>query len=271
MIFQNFLKKFFFKIFIFDLILGLKNFRFWKSYALNDLKSKHRRASLGLFWIIINTSLFIFFIGGVLRRAFNLENENYLLYLASGYITWIFVQNCVVNSCNILTESKSFLKTKNFPISVYILRLIYKEILIFSVNFTIIIILLLFAKFPGLNNIFLIFFALIITILTAIWISFIVSIVCLKFYDLKFFINSIMRLLFFASPIIWINREGSKFLDILITFNPVSYFILAIRNPLMGETVSIDVWIMIVGISIFCLIISILIYVYAKDKINYLL
>ena len=264
--------KLFFKIFIFDFIVGLKNNRFWRSYAFNELKSKHRRSLLGLFWIIINTFLFISFIGVVLRKAFFVEDEKYLLYLASGYITWIFIQNCVTNSCNILIESKSFLKTKNWPISIFIFKLIYKEIIIFCLNFTIILIFLLsFKHYPGLNNILLIFCSLIITILTAVWISFIVSIACLKFYDLKFFINSIMRLLFFATPIIWFHREGEKFLDLIITFNPVTYFILAIRNPLIGEVVPIDVWIAIISISTSCLIISILIYAYAKDKINYLL
>ena len=79
----------------YDIIFGAKNFQFWTVFATNDVKSKYRRSKLGQGWITLSVAIFLVVIGSLYQRIFNSANELYLAYLAVGYVTWLFFQDCV--------------------------------------------------------------------------------------------------------------------------------------------------------------------------------
>jgi ABC-type polysaccharide/polyol phosphate export permease len=51
--------------------------------------------------------------------------------------------------------------------------------------------------------------------------------------DLRFMMQSIMRLLMFATPIFWYPAESGVRM-VATVFNPLAHYISIIRNPLMG-------------------------------------
>ena len=118
------------KNFFLDIFLGIKKYNFWMTYGINDIKTKYRRTKLGQWWITLSVALFLFIIGGFFKGAFYADFDIYLAYLSVGYISWLFMQDCVNGGCNILIQSKSFLLQKSWPISIFIFRFIYREIII---------------------------------------------------------------------------------------------------------------------------------------------
>ena len=167
-----------FKVSFSDISLGIKKFNFWTTYGLNDIKAKYRRTKLGQWWITLSVALFLFIIGGFFKGAFYADFDIYLAYLSVGYISWLFMQDCVNGGCNILIQSKSFLLQKSWPISVFIFRFIYREIIILLHHAVLLIPIFLWLGYlPGMSSIILSLCGLILTMFTAIWVSLFFSII----------------------------------------------------------------------------------------------
>ena len=73
--------------------------------------------------------------------------------------------------------------------------------------------------------------------LFSFWVSFIVAIISLRFRDFPPIIQSIMRLAFFATPIIWIERDLGDFGGLLLLINPFLWFLKIVRDPLIGYSI----------------------------------
>ena len=258
------------KNFFLDIFLGIKKFNFWKTYGVNDIKSKYRRTKLGQWWITSSVALFLIIIGGFFKETFYDDSHIYLAYLSVGYISWLFMQDCVNGGCNILIQSKSFLLQKSWPISVFIFRFICREIIILLHHVVLLIPIFLFLGYSqGISGIVLSLCGLILTIFTAIWVSLFFSIICLRYLDISLFIKSTMRMIFFATPIIWIDRNFGQIGELMILYNPFAYFIKIIRDPLLGYGFPSEAWIVAIVISISCFFISLTTLSITKNKLNY--
>jgi len=253
-----------------DISGGIKNYQFWITFGNNDIKSKYRRTKLGQWWITLSVAIFIFVVGGIFGTTFYSEYEFYLVYLSIGYISWLFMQECINVGSSILTQAKPFLLQKNWPKSIFILRLIYREMLILLHHILLLPIIFIWLGFlPGINNIIISLCGLIFTIFTAFWVVLFVSIIGIRYRDFPKLIQSLMRMAFFTTPIIWIDRNIGKFGEIVIIYNPFVYFLKIIRDPLLGHGFPSDAWIVAIIISIFCILISLITLSITKDKLNY--
>lgn len=252
------------------ILSGIKKYKFWSVYGLNDVKAKYRRTKLGQWWITISIALFILIIGVLLKENFYSDFDLYLVYLSAGYIAWLFLQDCVISSCNTLIQSKQFLLQNNWPVTVFIFRIIYREIIVLLHHSVLLLgIFIWFGHFPGLINTILSLCGLIFVIFTTIWVCLILSILCLRYTDLASLMQSLMRFFFFATPIFWVDRNLSGYGELIILFNPFSYFISIIRDPLMGYDFPYEAWFIAIIISIAMFFISLITLYFTKKKISY--
>lgn len=253
-----------------DIADGIKNYQFWMTFGSNDITSKYRRTKLGQLWITLSIAIFILVLGVIFGNNFYPENEIYLAHLSVGYISWLFMQDCVNSGSSILTEGKPFLLQKNWPKSIFILRLVYRETLIFLHHIVLLPIIFIWLKIlPGINDLIFGLCGLIFTIFTAFWVVLFVSIIGIRYRDFPKVIQSLMRIAFFTTPIIWVDRSIGRLGEILITYNPFVYFLKIIRDPLLGNGFPSDAWIVASIISIFCILISLITLSITKDKLNY--
>ena len=91
-----------------DWAQGIKKRSLWSYLALQEIKRRYRRSTLGPFWITISMTIMIFAMGPLYSQIFKVNLENYFLYLSIGYIVW----NLIFNTINDLTES--FLSSEKF-------------------------------------------------------------------------------------------------------------------------------------------------------------
>ena len=259
-----------FKNSLLDIVQAIKNYQFWITYGKNDIISNYRRTKLGTWWVTLTVVFFIIVIGGIFRGAFYPNESAYLAYLSIGYISWIFMQDCVTGSCSILIQSKPFMLQKEYPVSLFALRFIYKEIMILLHHVAIIPIVFIWLGYlPSINEMIFGLCGLLFSIFTAFWVSLFLSIICLRYLDLAYLIRSLMRMAFFATPVIWIDKNIGKFGEMISVYNPFGYFLKIIRDPLLGYGFPSDAWFVAIIISIFCIIISLITLSITKNKITY--
>ena len=239
-----------FKEAIYDLTNGAKNHEFWMTFGMNDVKAKYKRSRLGQWWITLSVALFIFVIAGLFRGVFSVESDNYLAYVSVGYVLWLFMQDSINTGTVILAQAKPFLMQRKWPISTFVYRLVYREILIFLHHIVLLPpIFMWLGLWPGFVYMAYAFLGLAMVIFTGFWVVMIVSIIGLRYRDIQPIIQSFLRMAFFATPIIWLNRDLGAMGNWIVMLNPFSYFVQLVRDPLLDQVFPTQAWLVAIGIT----------------------
>ena len=97
---------------------------------------------------------------------------------------------------------------------------------------------------------------IVLFILNGLWCALLLGLLCARYRDLNPTVGSIIQLSFFVTPIIW---DPSLLPDrqFILLYNPFYHFIESIRGPILGDTVPIETWLILLCITIvgWCIII----------------
>lgn len=253
-----------------DVIAGAKQYEYWTVFGMNDIKAKYRRSKIGQWWITLSVATFIFVIGGLYRGIFDADSGTYLVYLAVGYITWLFIQDSVNLGCMIIIQAKSVMMQQSWPISTFVYRLIYREILIFAHHIILVpLILIWVGLWPGFGGILLSFLGFILVVFTAFWVAMLLAIISLRYRDFPPIAQSVIRVAFFATPVIWIERNLGTFGEWVVLLNPFGYFLKIVRDPILGYGFPTQAWLVAISISLVTMLISIMTIAFTKKRISY--
>lgn len=213
-----------------------------------DVRQRYRRSSLGPFWLTISMGVMIGTIGIVFGQIFKAPMSEFFPFLAVGIILWAFISGMLTEGCTGFTEAEGMLKQLPIPLFVYILRVVWRNMLVLAHNIVILPIIFLsvgkpltlmaFASIPGL----------LLVIVNLTWMALIVGILSARYRDLPPIIASIIQVLFYLTPIIWMpsllpERVGVYLLDL----NPAYYLLEIIRAPLLGSMPTVTNW-LVVGV-----------------------
>ncbi len=217
-----------------DLIEGLYNWRLWSLLAWQDIRLRYRRSMLGPFWLTLSMAFTIASLGFVYGKLFHMEMTTYLPYLTLGFLTWSFISSNVVEGCTALTAAEPFIRQVRLPFSVYVLRSVFRNVIIFAHNFVVYIaVIILFGIWPGAAGLWFIP-AFVLIMLNALWATLLFAMICARFRDIGPIIASLLQIGFFLTPILWKKESLTEHLWV-VTLNPFHYLVEVIRAPLLGE------------------------------------
>ena len=80
-----------------------------------DLSATYRRSVLGTLWIVINPILQLLIYNIVFSEILQVEIDNYIIFLASALIPWIFFSSSVVGGARSVLNSQELVKKIYFP------------------------------------------------------------------------------------------------------------------------------------------------------------
>jgi ABC-2 type transport system permease protein len=120
-----------------DLTGAMNGWEFWGTLGWNYIKQKYRRSVIGPFWLTITQAIMVGSIGVLYSFLFKVPIHEYLPYLALGLLLWGFISSLVSEGCVAFTANESFLKQLSAPKSSFILRLIWRNLLMLAHNMVI--------------------------------------------------------------------------------------------------------------------------------------
>ncbi|MCO5065309.1 MAG: ABC transporter permease [Rhizobiaceae bacterium] len=253
-----------------DVRRGFGYHEFWRTFAVDEIVSRYRRSRLGQFWITLSVAIFIIVIGGMYRGLLAHSDNDYFAYMAIGYIIWIYINDIVNRSGAIFTSNKQFIMQSALPYSVYSYRLVLTEIYVTAHHLVILVPIFLYLKiFPSLFDFAGAIFGVALIVYSSFWISMILGIMSLRFRDLVPITQSIMRMIFFATPIIWREKQLGGFGGVINAINPVRYYIAVVRGPLLGEEVAPQIYLVTIGLALLLTILGIGLLAATRRKIAY--
>lgn len=231
-----------------DLREALANWPLWGMLGWQDIRQRYRRSTIGPFWLTLSMGIMVASIGVVYAVLFNQEIDDYLPFVALGFILWGFISGVMVDGCQAFVNAEAIVKQSRLPLSLHIFRVVWRHIIIFAHNFVIYgIVLVVFRIWPGWHALWAIP-GLALWALNAFWVVLVLGIVCARFRDIPQIVNSVIQLGFLVTPIIWKpSLMGRR--AVLVNVNPVHHFIEILRMPLLGETPDTLSWSVALGVT----------------------
>lgn len=222
-----------------DIVSGFKSWHIWTLLAWQEIQLRYRRSYLGPFWITLNMAIMIYTIGFLYGRLFKMELSTYYPALASGMLGWTFISSIIIDSTNTFIGAENYIKQIKLPYSIYLLKMIYRNLIIFLHNITVIIpIILIFKIKLSFATLFLIPAMALISCLAFTYGGFL-AIIGARFRDLSQIIASLTQVIFFLTPIMWTPNILPPQYQHYVLFNPFAQIIELIRNPILGKMPSL--------------------------------
>jgi len=216
-----------------DIKAGALNYRVWWMLAWQDVKKRYRRSVLGPLWITLSTGVMIALMGPIYSMLFNQNTGDYVKYLAVSFILWNFISGFVNEACGAFIESEDYIKQIKLPYTIYVIKTLVRNVIMFLHNFAIVLIIWLVYSFPGFLPILAFPFLFLITVFNLFNLGLILGLLCTRFRDVPIVISNLIFACFFLTPIFW-KKEMLGARAFLADYNPLYLTIELVRRPLLG-------------------------------------
>lgn len=233
-----------------DLREGLLGMHVWATLGWQEIRQRYRRQKIGPFWLTISTGVMIGAMGPLYGRLMNIDLATYFSYLAVSFIVWQLLASLVTDACQVFIATESIIKQIRLPLSIHVLRLVWRDFIIFAHNLIILVPVLAFFPPPSLGwGLLLLPVGLFLLWLNALWVALFLGMLCARFRDVPQIVASVVQVCFFLTPVLWkvemLGRHAWA-----AKLNPFFHFLELVRGPLLDGGIPGDTWLAVALITV---------------------
>lgn len=251
-----------------DWSAALRLWRLWTALGREDLSDRYRRSLFGVSWILTSFAAFVVVKIAVFGQMTSIPLDEFSLFVAIGFGVWSYINAVVCEACTAFTASTNWIKGSAVPYPVFILQVAYRNLLVFGLILLVVLGVLLWKKqawspaaltaLPGLA----------MYVLASLWVAAILAPLCARYRDIQHAVQTVMRLMFFVTPILWVPGQTPQ-LARIAEYNPLTHFIEILRAPLVYDTVPVASWAVVAAVSILGTVAAVFIYSGSRNRLVY--
>lgn len=217
----------------------IKSRKLISSMVKNDFKVKYASSALGIVWAFVQPTvqilvlIFVFSVG--FRSGPTSTGVPFALWLICGLIPWNFFADALTNGTNSLIEYSYLVKKVVFRTSVLPIVKTMSSLIVHVVFLAIMfIVAAVYGYFPTLYTLQLIYYlgCLILLLLGLNWLF---SALAAFFRDISQFVNVVLQLMIWLTPILWSVDILPPRLAIVFKINPMFYIVQGYRDSMTGN------------------------------------
>ncbi len=231
----------------------------WYNLALEDLRDRYRRTFLGLTWIVVSFTLFVAVKVLIFGQLTTVPAAEFGVFVTLGFGLWTYINAMIVDACTAYMHSRPWILGTSTPYPVFLLQVVLRNWMIFLLILLVMAASLYWKSTPWTPTMLWALPALGIYLVTSLWLAAILAPLCARYRDLYHTVQTGMRLIFFATPILWMPQSSGK-LALISRLNPISHFVAIVRDPLMYNRVPWDSWMLILAMNAVGVIAGVAIY-----------
>jgi lipopolysaccharide transport system permease protein len=250
--------------------------------VFKNLRVRYSRPILGFIWAFLSPLLIvaIFYIFFSLILKVKTKEAPFFLYLMSAVFPWSLFQDSLMSSATSLVDNRNLIREFNLPHYLVPFSIVLANSIIFLPSLCILIITALFVL-KGLP-VFILFlpvvFAIHLMITTGL--SIIISILYVKYRDIKYMLETIMLLFFYSTPVFYsidlVKSSFTPFLFKIYIYNPFvgicnlyrATLLKGFYNVIQKDTGSLSILVVPVFFAMGVFALGIFLYRKNKAKIN---
>ena len=230
--------------------------------------ARYRRSWIGPLWLILSAAIFIAALSLVYSTLFRMDLSTYVPFVAVGVVIWGFVSAVASESVNTFVESETYIRQVRVNLFVYVLRVIWRNVLVFAHQFVVVLVVLaLFAKLE-LRMLPLAALGMFFLFLQALWTTPLLGLLGTRFRDLQPIITNLLQVLFFITPVIWVPALlGTR--RWIADVNPLTSLIAVVREPLLGNVTTLANYASVLGMTAAGFLLTMLMYGRFRTRVVY--
>lgn len=237
----------------------------WMNLALEDLRDRYRRTALGLVWVILSFALFVVVKVAIFGQLSDVPFTEFGLYVAIGFGLWTFISSMVLDACTAYIHARPWILGTATPYPVFLLQAVIRNWMTFAMVMLVMAVGLAWKQTAWTPAMLWSLPALAAYAVTSVWIAALLSPLCARYRDLHHAMQTFMRLLFFATPILWMPASNGR-LAAISMWNPASHFVAIVRDPLLYDRAPWESWGVVLAINLVGLPLGLA--VYARTRRN---
>ncbi|MFS0766492.1 MULTISPECIES: ABC transporter permease [Peribacillus] len=215
----------------------INNFYLARRLSVYEVKSANSSNYLGILWEIISPmiqiSIYWFVFGfGIFNRG-----EEFLPWLMAGIVVWFFVNASTTQVSKSVYSRLNMVSKMSFPLSVIPTYVIFAKLYQHLMLLGVIIILLGFTGYLPTFYIIQLPYFIVATVALLFSFGLISSTLSTIIRDVHNIIVSLMKVLFYLTPILWvIDPKDHPLIADIMKLNPLYYIVDGYRASLLGES-----------------------------------
>jgi len=249
-----------------DLIAAFKAPGFWLYGAWIDTNLRYRSQALGAFWMVSGTLAFVVLLGTLYSQVLRVDSNLYYAHIATGYSFWLFIQQSLQQSTRVYNKNASLIQNGYVKYVEYVLRLTCSQAINLGYNLLIVIGAIILTPVHVTIESFVLLLTVPLVFLAVLGMSILLSIVGARYPDFGELVQTLLRLFFFLTPIIWMPSGQGKgaIMGAFLYANPFYYLIEVVRGPLVYNQVPwLEIGVVAAAVPLIWLITAV---VYARAK-----
>jgi lipopolysaccharide transport system permease protein len=212
--------------------------------TLRELRTKYRRSFLGWAWSMLNPLSQILIYGFVFGTLFNATAppgvpsglDNFALYLLCGLLPWNFFSLITSLGLGAVSANSGLVRRVAFPREVLVFSNVLHACVQFSIEMTLLFIVLLVAGSPFLPWLPIVLLTSLLLALFATGIALALSVLAVYFRDVSYLWVIVTQVWFFATPIVYppslLQENSPAAVYNVLRLNPMNGFVAVYRRLL---------------------------------------
>jgi ABC-2 type transport system permease protein/lipopolysaccharide transport system permease protein len=251
-----------------DILDGWSKRNLWTTIGLHDVRQRYRRSVIGPFWITISTGIMIGALGLLYGQIFKIDTAEYLPFLAAGFFAWGLISNLVIEGCQAFNSSEHLIKQLSAPLSIYVYRVLWSNLLTAAHNVWIFVLVALWYSVGISWSVVLLLPALALILVNGLWVGLLLGLLSARFRDIPLIVASVMQVMFFITPIMW-KPDMLPGRALLLDANPFYHFVEILRAPMLGQIPSAENWLAALSVTLVGWVVALTFYTAYRWRIAY--
>lgn len=225
--------------------------RLWTTFAWEEVKATYRRSIIGVLWISLSFTIFVavkvVIFGAIMDSV---QSDYFAVYLMIGFFVWQFMNQVVMAGPGVFLGAESWIRNDPIELPVFVFQAVARSLFdLFLTGLVVIGGLIVFSTGGGVYSLLAIP-AVLLLVINAGWVILLLGVVCTRFRDIAHLIQSMMRVLFFLTPIFWLPSQLGETVRDILWWNPFAHFLWILRTPVLDQTPALESWIYVGVVTI---------------------
>ncbi len=239
-----------------------------------NIKNQYRRSVLGILWTVLNPLLNMLVMAFVFGNFFKNDiSMDYPVYVLSGNIVFSLMRSATTSSLTCMVNNYDLLTKTRIPYAVFPISNVLSSTVNFGFSLVALVIVMLVRMSAGVTfhwTMILIIFAWLPAILFfSAGISFILSVVYVRFRDIKHLYSVFLTLWMYSTPVFYsldkMNLDKSYLTA--MSFNPMLHYLQSFRDLVNGTIPSGKEFLICYGVGLGCLGLGYLIFRLSRKRL----
>lgn len=199
-----------------------------------EIKARYKFAFFGFLWIVLNPVLQMLVIGFIFRFFVKSPVENYFVFLLAGLLPWNFFSYTLSKATPAIVFERGLIQKAKLPRESIVLSIVLSNFFHSIIAFIFFIPVSIFFTTVSFFSALIFFVALLWILVLTTSFSLFLSALHVRFRDVNFFVQALLPLWFYVTPVIYSSTLLPVQLQMFLRLNPMTNVVELFQYALAG-------------------------------------